>query len=197
MTRVCILAQVRFFREGLAQALESEDGVRVVSTATRLDEAVAGIVEHRADLALVDMAMRESLEALRALVASFAGVRVIALGAPEEERRTMTGAELAPAGYVPAEGSLQDLLEAIRHAGARPTPAAERHQTLAHPPLTAREVQILALIDEGYSNKEIAQLLYIEVPTVKNHVHHILTKLQVHRRSQAAACTRAQRWRPG
>lgn len=197
MTRVCILAQVRFFREGLAQALESEDGVRVVSTATRLDEAVAGIVEHRADLALVDMAMRESLEALRALVASFAGVRVIALGAPEEERRTMTGAELAPAGYVPAEGSLQDLLEAIRHAGARPTPADERHHTLAHPPLTAREVQILALIDEGYSNKEIAQLLYIEVPTVKNHVHHILTKLQVHRRSQAAACTRAQRWRPG
>jgi two-component system nitrate/nitrite response regulator NarL len=56
--------------------------------------------------------------------------------------------------------------------------------------LTARELEVLRLIEEGRSNKEIASLLSIEVPTVKNHVHRILEKLHVHRRSEAAARAR-------
>jgi DNA-binding NarL/FixJ family response regulator len=57
--------------------------------------------------------------------------------------------------------------------------------------LTARERHILELIDQGFSNKEIATQLCIEVSTVKNHVHNILEKLHVNRRSQAAALMRA------
>ena len=56
--------------------------------------------------------------------------------------------------------------------------------------LTRREREILELIDEGLSNKQIAQRLRIELPTVKNHVHHILGKLGVHRRAEAAAVAR-------
>ena len=62
-------------------------------------------------------------------------------------------------------------------------------------PLTRREREILELIDEGLSNKQIAQRLRIELPTVKNHVHHILGKLGVHRRAEAAALARAARVR--
>jgi DNA-binding NarL/FixJ family response regulator len=58
-------------------------------------------------------------------------------------------------------------------------------------PLTTREREVLELIDEGLSNKQIAQHLSIELPTVKNHVHHILGKLGVHRRTEAAALARA------
>jgi DNA-binding NarL/FixJ family response regulator len=56
--------------------------------------------------------------------------------------------------------------------------------------LTAREREILRLIDEGLSNKQIAVALHIGLPTVKNHVHHILEKLQVRRRAEAAALLR-------
>jgi DNA-binding NarL/FixJ family response regulator len=58
--------------------------------------------------------------------------------------------------------------------------------------LTPREIEIVRLIDEGLSNREIGRRLAIEVATVKNHVHHVLEKLQVHRRGEAAARLRPQ-----
>ena len=63
----------------------------------------------------------------------------------------------------------------------------------ALPQLTAREAEILELVEAGWSNKEIARRLKISGATVKNHMHHLLQKLQVSRRGQAAALLRAQR----
>jgi DNA-binding NarL/FixJ family response regulator len=60
----------------------------------------------------------------------------------------------------------------------------------SHVPLTGREAQIVTLLERGFSNKEIAQQLGIEVATTKNHVHHILEKLQIRRRSEVAAVLR-------
>lgn len=71
--------------------------------------------------------------------------------------------------------------------------AAERRGPPCDAVLTPREKEILALIDDGLSNKQIAQRLFIEVPTVKNHVHNILEKLNVSRRSEAAAQARGHR----
>jgi DNA-binding NarL/FixJ family response regulator len=68
-------------------------------------------------------------------------------------------------------------------AATQPSPSAQVR-------LTPRERDIMRLLDEGLSNKEIAQRLGIEVATVKNHVHNILEKLQVHRRGEAAAWSR-------
>jgi two-component system, NarL family, nitrate/nitrite response regulator NarL len=73
------------------------------------------------------------------------------------------------------------------------TLSCERPAPSDVPPLTARQWEILDLIDEGLSNKEIAGRLCIEVPTVKNHIHNILDKLQVRRRSEAAARVRGLR----
>jgi DNA-binding NarL/FixJ family response regulator len=74
--------------------------------------------------------------------------------------------------------------------------ADRRLHSLPDEHLTAREVQVLDLIADGLSNKEIAARLYIELSTVKNHVHSILTKLRAHTRAEAAA--RAQRtWHDG
>jgi DNA-binding NarL/FixJ family response regulator len=68
--------------------------------------------------------------------------------------------------------------------------AAKAHGREAPARLTARELEIFELIHEGYSNKEIARALSIELATVKNHVHHVLEKLGVTRRGQAAALLR-------
>lgn len=64
------------------------------------------------------------------------------------------------------------------------------------PPLTARELEIVALIDAGLSNKEIAARLHIQLTTVKNHVHNILEKLAVRRRTEAVATVRRHRMLP-
>ena len=111
---------------------------------------------------------------------------------------------------MPREGSLQDLLEGIRQVTrgeAHDSPQlvtvllrrfaarrAPREPVLER--LTARELEIVELIDQGLTNKEIAAQLYIELATVKNHVHNILEKLHVRRRTEAAAWVRAQRGPP-
>ena len=68
--------------------------------------------------------------------------------------------------------------------------AADRRAFLPGSTLTARELEVLSLLDEGLSNKQIARRLCIELATVKNHVHHILEKLQVGRRGEATAYLR-------
>ena len=78
----------------------------------------------------------------------------------------------------------------LRRIGAL---ARERHDDEPDVRLTARETQILALIDDGLANKEIASRLHISLPTVKNHVHNLLEKLDVTRRGEAVARARALR----
>jgi DNA-binding NarL/FixJ family response regulator len=78
------------------------------------------------------------------------------------------------------------------HAGGHSAGPATEHARRALG-LTGREREIVSLIDQGFSNREIAAELGIELSTVKNHVHHILEKLHAHRRTEAAACVAGRR----
>jgi two-component system, NarL family, nitrate/nitrite response regulator NarL len=130
------------------------------------------------------------------------------LGLPETDEAVLAYAEAGIAGYVSRDGSVQDLVTAIEGAvkgELRCSPrlagtilrrlawrAAVGGDVSPRTTLTSRETEIVRLIDQGLSNKEIAVRLGIEVATVKNHVHNLLDKLRVHRRSEAAARLRAQ-----
>jgi DNA-binding NarL/FixJ family response regulator len=127
----------------------------------------------------------------------------VALALPEAEADVIACAEAGASGYVPREGTLDDVeavIESVARGEALCSPriaatllrriaatAAERQPAPSEMRLTSREMEIIDLIDEGLSNKEIAQRLCIAVPTVKNHVHSILDKLHVHRRAEAVA----------
>jgi DNA-binding NarL/FixJ family response regulator len=134
---------------------------------------------------------------------------VVVLGVPELDADVLACAEAGAAGYLLRGDSLPSLLELIRavargeticspHAAALllrrvATFAAERRSRNGLGLLTAREAEILELLEEGLANSEIAQCLSIQVRTVKNHVHAILGKLEVSRRGQAVARARAAR----
>src|SRR2546421_13075479 len=125
----------------------------------------------------------------------------------EDHGDVLASAEAGAIAYVPREASLEDLVAVIecavrgeavcspRVAGALlrriAVLATDGRSDRVPARLTKREREIMGLIDEGLSNKEIAKRLRIEVATVKNHVHNILEKLQVHRRGEAAARVRA------
>jgi len=160
---------------------------------------------------LLDTAIPDNVWIVRALVAAVPGPKVVALAVPEVEREVLACAEAGVAGYVTREGSVEDLVAAVESVARgemviSPRMAAtllQRVATLAleqspaaiEARLTTREVEILDLIDQGLSNKEIARRLTIELSTVKNHVHNILEKLNVTRRGEAAARARAARER--
>jgi DNA-binding NarL/FixJ family response regulator len=122
------------------------------------------------------------------------------------EDQVVACAEAGIAGYVDRDASLRDLVATVRSVArgellCSPRIAARLMRRVAEladqprPPqtpahLTRREREVVALIDEGLSNKEIAQRLNIELPTVKHHVHNVIEKLGVRSRLQAAAHVR-------
>ncbi|MBI4277602.1 MAG: response regulator transcription factor [Armatimonadetes bacterium] len=205
--RVLIVDDIRLYREGLAQTLGREADITAIGAVADLREALAAVPEFRPDVLLLHMALPESLAALRALIGAAPHVKVVTLGVTESEDEVIACAEAGAAGYVLREATLEDLVAAIRSVTRGETIcspriaatllrrvatlAAERRSWATRAELTPREREILELIDQGLSNKEIARRLFIEVRTVKNHVHHILEKLSVHRRGEAAARLRS------
>jgi DNA-binding NarL/FixJ family response regulator len=204
--RIIIVSDARLYREGLALSLARVDRVVVVGVADTVAAVLTCIQEKNPDVALLDFAMPDALALPKAIVAAQIPVKVVAFSVAETEDEICECAEAGIAGYVGRNGSKEDLIAAVENAVrdevlCSPRVAASLFRRLAahvqttrqrpaEAALTSREQDIIALIDRGLSNKEIARQLNISLPTVKNHVHNILEKLQVRRRGAAAALIR-------
>ena len=209
MTRVFIIAQAWLHAEGLAGLLASDGRLTVVGRGNDCPEALERVraLAYPPDVVLLDLEMPQGVAAVRALTAALPSPRLIALAESEDEEVVIPWAEAGVAGLLSRDASLDDVVGAIETAARGETAwspsvtvallnrlawlAQARRGTRSH--LTSREREIVALIDRGLSNKEIAQELKIELPTVKNHVHHVLDKLNASRRGEAAAILRGER----
>jgi two-component system, NarL family, nitrate/nitrite response regulator NarL len=207
MISVLLVSDIRLYREGVEAALVRHGGVDIVGGAAGLRDALVLAARTRPNVALVDTTMPDSIAFIRALRNAVPEVQAVALTVNEREGEVVACAEAGVSGYVTRESSLDDLVAAISSVvrgemlcSPRIAATLVRHvATLAATPLakpaatlTGRELEVVALLEEGLSNKEIAGRLLIEAATVKNHVHNILEKLQVHGRSEAAAEVRAR-----
>ncbi|NNG15167.1 MAG: response regulator transcription factor [Gemmatimonadales bacterium] len=184
MIRVLVVNDGRLLRQCLAHVFMERAGLIVVGTSAHPASALAMVQDLEPDVVLVSMQMKGSEGLVGAVVGSCAKTRVVALGDCSE-----------PAVSVLHDASLDDVISAVHGAAHRavikPELVASRQAPQAEASgLTPREEQIVRLIDEGLSNKEIARELTMAVSTVKNHVHSILEKLHVQRRGQAAALMR-------
>jgi two-component system, NarL family, nitrate/nitrite response regulator NarL len=209
--RLIIISAIRLYAEGLARAVAGEPELDVCGTAddaraaTRMLEAASPPI----DVAVLDLGLREGIAGARLVRACRQPPRVVALGLREIDEDVIGWAEAGASGFVSRQATLQELIATVLSVGrgesscSPPMVAAllrrvadvahvRVHQLGADPTasLTVREREIVHLIDEGLSNKEIAARLQIELPTVKNHVHHALDKLAVSRRADAAALVR-------
>jgi two-component system nitrate/nitrite response regulator NarL len=207
MLRVLIVDDTRLYLEGLASILEHQSQIAVVQTAADQETALRHVTSFSPDVVLLNTVMNGSGAILQTLIEA-ERIPVIALSVREAEHEVVSWAEAGVAGYLFRTESLADLLVVLqsvqrgetvyspRVAAALlrrvATLASERGPQTDVARLTGREHQVLRLIDEGLTNKDIARRLSIEVRTVKNHVHNILNKLQVHRRSEAAAKIRLE-----
>jgi DNA-binding NarL/FixJ family response regulator len=186
--------------------LERVERVVLVGVADSVASALTYIEDKNPDVVLLDFAMPDALALPHAIAAAQIPVKVVAFSVAETEDEICECAEAGIAGYVGRNGSKEDLIAAVENALRDEVPCSPRvaaslfrrlaahvQTTKRRPPeagLTSREQDIIALIDRGLSNKEIARQLKISLPTVKNHVHNILEKLQVRRRGAAAAVLR-------
>jgi two-component system nitrate/nitrite response regulator NarL len=203
MLSVLIVSEVRLYREGLAELLARECGVRVIGSAHHTADALIQSCELEPAVVVLDCAATDSLSFSRALTQVRPHIRVVVLGLPDGDDALLAFAEAGIAGYVSRDGSVQDVVDAVESAvrgELRCSPrlagtilrrlawrAAVGADIMPQGALTCRETEIVRLIDQGLSNKEIAVRLGSEVATVKTHVDNLLEKLRVHRRSEAAA----------
>jgi two-component system, NarL family, nitrate/nitrite response regulator NarL len=207
--RLIIVSPVHLMREGLAAALRGRDGVVVAETVDLSPGGLAKLANAEPDVVLVDLGQTEAAMAARLIKAACPGAKLVAFALDETEDDVLACATAGFSGYVPRESVADELHRAVVDTiGGRmhcaPHIAAAMFARLTNllgevepPPslaaLSQRESEILALADQGRSNKEIARELAISSATVKNHMHNLLQKLQVSRRSQAAARLRSQR----
>jgi two-component system, NarL family, nitrate/nitrite response regulator NarL len=206
VTDVVVVAPVRVHRESLAAALDAVGDLSVVAEVATLEEALEQLREREGRaVALLDNPLLGDL-LLAAPLATEPEAKLVALGVPDNE--ALAWIEAGAAGSVPPDGSLEEVIAAVRKVAVDELAAspqvtahlAKRVRRLAtevpsssaEERLTSREVEVLDLLGEGLSNKQIAARLCIELPTVKNHVHSILEKLAVGRRSEAVAWLHGQ-----
>jgi DNA-binding NarL/FixJ family response regulator len=200
--RVLIVDDHAVVREGLRTFLELQDGIEVVGEAADGGEAIERTVALAPDVVLMDLVMPkvDGVQAMRALHQRAPRTRVIVLTSFLDDERLMPAVQAGAAGYLLKDVEPSELARAVRTAYAGealidPTVAARLLGVLAGPRATAatdgehltnREREVLELIAAGRSNKRIAFELGIAEKTVKTHVGHVLAKLGVADRTQAA-----------
>jgi two-component system nitrate/nitrite response regulator NarL len=200
MPSVLIIASIRIYREGLALILASHPSVTIAALTSGREPAREYLIHARADVVLLDLMTPDSAAVVRDVEQLHSPAPpVVALGMLETEQEMLSCIESGIAGLVSRDASIDELvttLESAARGELKCSPhfaaalmrrvaalAAARESSLSPDRLTARECEIVHLLEENLSNKEIATRLGIEITTVKNHVHNLLEKLQLHRRS--------------
>lgn len=203
MNTVLIVDDAELFREALRVTFESE-GFGVVAAAGGAMEGIDLAREHRPDLVMLDLLMpgMSGLEVVGAITKASPSSKVVLLTSSESADDLLEAVRMGAAGYMTKDTPLPRLVDAMRdviNGGAAVSPAMSgklfsamrdllRHHgaTIARrPELTGRELEVLTLVSDGKTSREIADKLFISENTVRNHVRNILDKLGMKSRFEA------------
>lgn len=204
--RILIADDHPLMRDALVTALEAELDMLVIGQASDGHEAVTLAQQLYPDVILMDLLMpgMDGITAVTAILASQPAIKILILTSLSDEHSIQAAAQAGAMGYITKEAIRPELLRAIRTvAGGEPYLPPEitlkllhgmRDRALLSPPappaqikpaLTARQQEVLTLLGQGYSNREIALALYISETTVRSHTLHILNRLGLESRAQA------------
>jgi NarL family two-component system response regulator LiaR len=191
---IALVDDHRVVTRSLKAYLESFPDLTVVGIAASGEELLQHVEEWKPQVVLQDLLMPgrlDGIETTRRLRERAPSARVIALTASVDEARLMGVLRAGAAGYVRKDAEPEVLLAAVRAVARGKTyidPSAIKQLLEAAAPaddLTSRELDVLRQLALGRSNKEIADALFVSEETVKSHVGHVLSKLQVENRAQA------------
>lgn len=201
--RLLLVEDQTLMRQGLKTILDLEPGLSVIGEAADGEAGVSQALALRPDVVLMDVQMPRlnGVEATARLIREWPEARVIILTTFNRDDYVYQGVRAGALGYLLKDAPAETLIETIRrvHAGEvfiQPEIASRALREMMRPaepalePLSEREREVLVLLAQGASNKDIAERLVITEGTVKNHVSNLLAKLQAENRTQAADIAR-------
>jgi two-component system nitrate/nitrite response regulator NarL len=211
--QLVIVTAVRLFGESLVRALNGESTIDVLGVVQNLDGLRELLSGRTAQVALLDVTDGLDFDEVELLAADWPDLKLLALGLVEQRAEVIRCARAGFSGYITRDTPLTELvplLSEVVRGGARCSgeiaaglmkalfrPGRDLAPGVAGPSLTPREGEVLRLIGRGLSNKEIAREMVLSSATVKNHVHNLLGKLRLSRRSDAARSVREKPWIAG
>jgi DNA-binding NarL/FixJ family response regulator len=191
--RILVVDDHFMVRMGLSASLNAEADMEVVAEAGNGQAALEAYQQQRPNLVLMDVRLpgMSGAETTAAILRLFPDAHVLMLSTHAGEEEIYRAMQAGARGYLLKSVLREDLLRAIRdvHAGKRhldPIVASHLAERVSHRSLTARELEVLRMVAKGWGNKEIAKALSIAEITVKLHVSHVLEKLNVKDRTEAA-----------
>lgn len=192
--RILVADDHLVYRIGIRSLLEADMGYQVVGEASNSTETVELYRRLRPDVVLLDLRMphQGGIEAARAIRQEFPEARILVVTSYQTEEEVIQVLRAGALGYMLKDLDGRMLMEAIQAVWAgRRWVAPGIEQQIAHgaarQPLTAREVEVVRLLARGLTNREIANVFHISESTVKNHVNHLLIKLEVADRTEAVS----------
>jgi DNA-binding NarL/FixJ family response regulator len=199
--RVLLVDDDALVRAGLSMMLDGADGIAVVGEAADGDQVPAAVDAHSPDVVLMDLRMPrvDGITATRRLRARAHPPEVIVLTTFDADENVLRALRAGASGFLLKDSPPGQIAEAIRRVAAgdpilspkitrrlMDRAGAQERARLALRTLSPREHEVVLAIARGRTNAEIAAELYMSVPTVKAHITHILTKLQLGNRTQIA-----------
>jgi DNA-binding NarL/FixJ family response regulator len=204
---IVVIDDNRLLREGIALMIRSEPGFTVLAASADVTEALAKVRERSPEVVLVDLGLEDhdTLALTVTIKRDVPTARVIVMGLLATQEDVANFVRAGASGFIMKDASLEEFCATIRAvaAGSVVLPAAltsslftqivtnlpsgSTAEVLQAVQLTPREVEVIDLLGEGLSNKEIAVRLNIAVHTVKSHVHNVLEKLALRSRLEVAA----------
>lgn len=201
----------RLLREGIAALIGQQPGFRVLAAAADVDEAIAKIREAQPDVVLIDFGLvdHDSLGLTATVHAEVPRARIIVMGLLAIQEDVADYVRAGASGFIMKDASFDDFFATIRRVakGAQVLPPALTTSLFAQiirnevvkdkikvrndVRLTSREREVVDLLSEGLSNRQIAERLNIAIHTVKSHVHNVLEKLALHSRLEVVAFSHA------
>lgn len=205
--RLLLIEDNRLLREGLTVMLDKQKDIDVVETAGNGENTIAILKKHKPEILLLDLGLRSrsSLNLVKLVKNKFTGTKVIIMDLIPTQADILEFVQAGVSGFLLKDATVNDFLKTIRSVakgfqvlppnltgslfsqivdnalnGLKPSALLDSVR------MTKREKQVIELISEGHTNKEIAQKLHLSTYTVKSHVHNILEKLALNTRVQIA-----------
>jgi DNA-binding NarL/FixJ family response regulator len=203
MIRLLLVDDQPNFRASLAELLSLQEDLEVVGQANHGQEAITLTHQLQPDVILMDVRMPvcDGVTATREIHQTYPWIRILVLTTFDEDEYIQKSLQAGALGYLLKNTPAKQLAESIRvlyqgYGQLGPTIAPKVFSQITSPStprkpnyeqiLSAREIEVLKLVAQGKTNREIATLLYITEGTVKNHITHILSQLGLNSRTQAA-----------